>query len=111
MLWTSLRKLTAARIGLKRSGASLATGPLLEFQLAHALARRDAVHAPLDDARLAADLMPLLGLPAAERSPARSMTRQTYLMRPLILAGSLAPGAAETLASRTPATTTSCYRH
>jgi ethanolamine ammonia-lyase small subunit len=28
-LWTGLRKLTAARIGLKRSGASLATGPLL----------------------------------------------------------------------------------
>ena len=57
-----LRTLTAARIGLRRAGASLATGPLLEFQLAHARAR-DAVHTPLDEARLAADLKEL-GAPA-----------------------------------------------
>jgi ethanolamine ammonia-lyase small subunit len=53
-LWQDLRRLTAARIGLPRSGASLATGPLLEFQLAHARAR-DAVHAELDEAKLIAD--------------------------------------------------------
>lgn len=78
-LWTSLRRLTAARIGLKRSGASLATGPLLDFQLAHARAR-DAVHAPLDEARLIAEFGGL-GLPALTIASAAS-DRQRYLMRP-----------------------------
>jgi ethanolamine ammonia-lyase small subunit len=78
-LWTDLRRLTAARIGLRRSGASLATGPLLEFQLAHARAR-DAVHESLDEARLKADLAEL-DLPVVELASAAS-DRQTYLMRP-----------------------------
>jgi ethanolamine ammonia-lyase small subunit len=60
-LWVYLRSLTAARIGLKRTGASLATGPLLDFKLAHARAR-DAVREPLDEARLIAGLA-ALGLP------------------------------------------------
>src|SRR5262249_8965346 len=38
VLWDGLRRLTAARIGLARTGASLATGPLLDFRLAHSRA-------------------------------------------------------------------------
>jgi ethanolamine ammonia-lyase small subunit len=78
-LWSDLRRLTAARIGLKRTGASLATGPLLEFQLAHARAR-DAVHEILDAARLAADISGL-DLPVLEVASAVD-DRQRYLMRP-----------------------------
>lgn len=77
--WAGLRALTAARIGLARSGASLATAPLLEFKLAHARAR-DAVHEPLDQARLVADLQSLDVPVRAAASAAED--RQTYLMRP-----------------------------
>jgi ethanolamine ammonia-lyase small subunit len=77
--WAALRGLTAARIGLARSGASLATAPLLEFKLAHARAR-DAVHEPLDQARLVADLAEL-GLPVRAAASAAE-DRQSYLMRP-----------------------------
>lgn len=77
--WSRLRGLTAARIGLARSGASLATGPLLDFRLAHARAR-DAVHATLDDARLADDAA-ALGLPVMTVDSAAA-DRRTYLMRP-----------------------------
>jgi ethanolamine ammonia-lyase small subunit len=77
--WAALRRLTAARIGLARSGASLATGPLLEFRLAHARAR-DAVHAPLDEERLRADLA-ALGLPVLTVASAVT-DRPQYLMRP-----------------------------
>jgi ethanolamine ammonia-lyase small subunit len=92
-LWADLRKLTAARIGLKRSGASLATQPLLEFQLAHARAR-DAVHAPLDVARLNDDIA-ALGVPVLDVASAAT-DKQTYLMRP-DLGRQLAPDAAATL--------------
>src|SRR5258705_8592715 len=93
-LWAYLRSLTAARIGLKRTGASLATGPLLDFKIAHARAR-DAVREPLDEARLTADIaalaLPVLAVASAAED------RQRYLMRP-DLGRRLAPGAAATLA-------------
>src|SRR5579859_7624331 len=78
-IWADLRRLTAARIGLRRAGASLATRDMLDFQLAHARAR-DAVHAPLDEEKLAADLAPLGGPVMSIASAAAD--RQTYLMRP-----------------------------
>jgi len=78
-LWEGLRRLTAARIGLARSGASLATAPLLDFRLAHSRAR-DAVHEPLDRARLVAALAGLSDPVLAVASAAA--TRSDYLMRP-----------------------------
>jgi ethanolamine ammonia-lyase small subunit len=93
-LWPSLRRLTAARIGLKRTGASLATGSLLDFKLAHARAR-DAVHEALDEARLGAEIAtfghPVLTVASAAEN------RQRYLMRP-DLGRQLAPGAEAILA-------------
>jgi ethanolamine ammonia-lyase small subunit len=77
--WANLRRLTAARIGLKRAGASLATAPLLDFRLAHARAR-DAVHDVLDEAKLRADIAGL-GLPMLTVASA-APDRQRYLMRP-----------------------------
>src|SRR6266481_5117992 len=78
-LWAYLRALTAARIGLKRSGASLATGPLLDFRLAHARAR-DAVHEELDEDRLRAELA-TLGRPVLSAASAVE-SREHFLMRP-----------------------------
>lgn len=77
--WADLRKLTAARIGLARSGASLSTAPLLQFALAHAQAR-DAVHEALNEDRLAANLG-ALDLPVLKVASAIT-DRAQYLMRP-----------------------------
>jgi len=73
---TPMRALTAARIGLARSGASLGTVPLLEFRLAHARARDAVQHGLAAPPELEA-----LGLPVVTvRS--RAADRRTFLMRP-----------------------------
>ena len=92
-LWNDLRRLTAARIGLPRSGASLATAPLLDFRLAHARAR-DAVHEPLDQAKLAASISEL-GIQVLQVASAVT-GRPQYLLRP-DLGRRLAADAAGTL--------------
>ncbi|MDB5985371.1 MAG: eutC [Nevskia sp.] len=77
--WIELRRHTAARLALGRSGASLPTRAVLAFDLAHAQAR-DAVHLPLDvdalTAALSAQDWPLLVV----RS--RASERSAYLARP-----------------------------
>ncbi|MFC4278019.1 ethanolamine ammonia-lyase subunit EutC [Achromobacter aloeverae] len=78
-LWRRLRELTAARIGLPRTGASLATESLLDFRMSHARAR-DAVHAALDIDALRADLLPL-GLPVLH-CRTEAAERERYLLRP-----------------------------
>ena len=92
-LWADLRRLTAARIGLERSGASLATVPLLGFKLDHARAR-DAVHEPLDEPRLLTDLAGLDSTVLPVSSAAAD--RKEFLMRP-DLGRRLAEGADATL--------------
>lgn len=77
--WHSLRRLTAARIALGRTGGSLPTRERLDFALAHARAR-DAVHAPFDAPSFAGRLG-RLGLEAlCVESAAVSM--EEFLRRP-----------------------------
>jgi ethanolamine ammonia-lyase small subunit len=75
--WASLRKLTAARIALGRTGDALPTERLLEFQRDHARAR-DAVHLAFDAELVARDVAPATCV--VVRSQARD--RATYLQRP-----------------------------
>jgi len=77
--WSALRPLTAARIGLARSGASLATAPLLDFRLAHARAR-DAVNAAFDPDKIGAAIGET-GLPVIVGDSA-APDKRSYLMRP-----------------------------
>jgi ethanolamine ammonia-lyase small subunit len=74
-----LRTLTPARVALGRSGASLPTGPLLDFTLDHARAR-DAVHAAFDAAAIIAALSDLA--PAVSDVRSRAVERSEYLRRP-----------------------------
>jgi len=76
----ALRRFTPARIGLGRVGVSLPTRHLLALGLAEARAR-DAVHAPLDVARLEADLAGH-GVRVAAVVRSAAADRATYLARP-----------------------------
>lgn len=88
--WAALRRFTAARIALGRTGGSPRTATLLDFRLCHAQAR-DAVHAPFDAPRLCDELSAHLhdaGLASLFPSPpCRLLTtavsdRATFLARP-----------------------------
>ena len=78
--WAALRRFTAARIALGRTGVSQPTAPQLAFQLAHAQAR-DAVHQALEVAPLAEGLQQLFGQPALALHSAAA-SRDIYLQRP-----------------------------
>lgn len=77
--WERLRGVTPARIALGRAGASLPTRRLLEFQLAHAMAR-DAVHQAFDAGALEREVGGL-GLPIV-RAASAAVDRAGYLLRP-----------------------------
>ena len=81
-----LRALTPARVALGRTGVSLETRDLLDFQRAHAQAR-DAVHARLEVGALAGAIGAVLaecGRAPAEvlRLHSAAADRATYLQRP-----------------------------
>jgi ethanolamine ammonia-lyase small subunit len=75
-----LRALTPARVGLARTGVSLETRDLLDFQRCHAQAR-DAVHSRLEAAALAADLAKITESEVL-RLHSAAPDRATYLQRP-----------------------------
>lgn len=75
-----LRALTPARVGLGRTGVSQETRDLLEFQRAHAQAR-DAVHARLEVATLAATLKEI-SCGDVLRLHSAAADRAIYLQRP-----------------------------
>lgn len=77
--WQHLKQHTAARIALGRTGVSLPTHEILDFGLAHAMAR-DAVHLPLDVAALSQKINDA-GFTTLSVDSAVS-NRQAYLLRP-----------------------------
>ncbi len=77
--WGALRRLTAARIAVGRSGGSLPTREVLDFRLAHARAR-DAVLSPFAPESLAADLRKFGTPVVVAESAARD--RAEFLQRP-----------------------------
>lgn len=77
--WSGLRSATPARIALGRAGPALPTQAVLDFALAHARAR-DAVHAAIDAAALAAEAERLGLSPLVLDSAATE--RRHYLSRP-----------------------------
>lgn len=93
--WLHLRRFTAARIALGRTGGSQRTETVLDFRLAHARAR-DAVHAVFDPGALAGQLV-AAGLPSLTLATG-VIDRRAYLLRP-DLGRRLDPASRETLAA------------
>lgn len=77
--WFAFARHTPARIALGRTGASLPTGEVLRFALAHAQAR-DAVHTPFE-AEETAGRIAALGFPVIHAASA-APSREVYLRRP-----------------------------
>jgi len=77
--WQSLRKFTSARIALGRVGSSLPTKEILNFGMAHAMAR-DAVHLSLDVDLLESQIQSI-GF-ATIKVHSRANDRASYLLRP-----------------------------
>ena len=75
-----LRALTPARVSLARTGVSLETRDLLDFQRCHAEAR-DAVHSRMEAATLAASLTEIVPAEVL-RLHSAAPDRATYLQRP-----------------------------
>jgi ethanolamine ammonia-lyase small subunit len=75
-----LRALTPARVGLGRTGVSLETRDLLDFQRCHAQAR-DAVHSRLEAAAFVATLAQIFPAEVL-RLHSAAANRATYLQRP-----------------------------
>ncbi|MEQ1488506.1 MAG: ethanolamine ammonia-lyase subunit EutC [Methylotenera sp.] len=77
--WQQLKTFTRARIALGRVGSSLPTSEVLDFGLAHAMAR-DAVHLALDVDALEADINAQQFSTIKVKSMA--LDRASYLLRP-----------------------------
>lgn len=77
--WRQLRSFTNARIALGRAGSSLPTKEVLDFGMAHAMAR-DAVHTPLDADAFCKELRDAGFDTVSVRSAAPD--RAAYLLRP-----------------------------
>ena len=75
-----LRSLTPARVGLGRTGVSQVTRDVLDFARCHAMAR-DAVHAHIESAALAAALSEIAGGETL-RLHSAAADRTAYLQRP-----------------------------
>jgi ethanolamine ammonia-lyase small subunit len=77
--WQELKRFTQARIALGRTGTSMPTKEVLDFSLAHAMAR-DAVHLALDADALEAAIQ-AQGF-ATVQVHSRAPDRASYLLRP-----------------------------
>lgn len=77
--WRQLKAFTSARIALGRVGSSLPTREVLDFGMAHAMAR-DAVHTPLDVEAFCAELHEN-GFETV-RVKSAAPDRASYLLRP-----------------------------